>query len=357
MLWAGHARLRKRATLLVQKGRWPFLSRGIAMRAAVAFATAVLLSTATLAAPPSNWTIQALGAINNDSSTAEAINNRGDVAGWSSFFDPAVNGNRTHAVLWQNGRMFDLGEGIIFDMNERGTLLGSIAGYGGIALWKDGAWRSVGVVGVPLGLNKFDDIAGWLSAGNYPRAFVLRNGVLWDVGTFGGNSSAAMDINDKGQVVGYATLPGDANNHAFLWQDGVMRDLGTLAGGFESRAAAINNNGVVVGEAWAANGVSIPFIYDRGGMRALFTSPGGAKAWAINDHNAVVGTIDGNQSFLYDDGVLLRLESIPAVRAAGWVQLIPTAINDRGWITGMGRTSAPVPAGHLPWKAFVLRPR
>jgi len=319
---------------------------------------ALLLASAAIAGKPSRtWTIEALPAIQNDSATAEAINNRGDVAGWSSFFDPSVNGNRTHAVLWRNGAMFDLGEGIIFDVNERGTLLGSIAGYNGIALWKDGAWRSVGLVGTPLALNKYDDIAGWLTtpAGD-ARAFALRRGVLWDVGTFGGRTSSATDINDRGQVVGYASFPGDSFSHAFIWENGVKKDLGTLAGGRESRAAAINNHGIVVGEAWDAFNRPIPFIYDNRGMRALFTSPGGAKAWDINDRGAVVGTIDSFYSFHYDNGVLTRLESLPDVQAKGWVQLIPTGISDRGWITGMGRTSAPVPPGHFPWKAFVLKP-
>jgi probable HAF family extracellular repeat protein len=326
----------------------------IARRAALLLLCAA--ATAVGAEPARTWTIEALGAINNDSSTAEAINNRGDVAGWSSFFDPAVNGNRTHAILWQDGAMLDLGEGIAFDVNERGTVLGSVAGSNGIALYKDGAWHSIGLVGVPLALNRFDDVAGWYSFGGSARAFAFRNGVFVDIGTFGGASSAAVDINDRGRVVGYAAVAGDANNHAFLWENGRMQDLGTLAGGRESRAAAINNHGVVVGEAWDPNGAPIPFIYD-GVMRPLFQAAGGAKAWAINDHGAVVGTMNSVQSFLWQDGTLTQLESIPAVRAAGWVQLIPTGINDRGWITGMGRTSEPVPPGHLPWKAFVLKPR
>jgi len=114
--------------------------------------------------------------------------------------------------------------------------------------------------------------------------------------------------------------------------------------------------GVVVGEAWDVNNFALPFIYD-GAMRLLFNAPLGTKAWALNDHGDVVGTYAGTQSFLYQDGAVTLLEQLPEVKAAGWVQLIPTSINDRGWIVGMGRTSAPVPPGHMPWKAFLLRPR
>ena len=322
-------------------------------------AALVLLSAAAsaIAAPPSpNWTMVYLGAINGDSSVAQAINDRGDVAGWSSSYDPAINSNRVHAVLWQNGAMLDLGEGQAMDINERGTVLGSVAGYG-MALYKDGAWQSVGMTGVAMGFNRFDDIAGWQAVNGYPRAFLLRDGVLHDIGTFGGHSSAAVAVDDHGRAVGYAAVEGDSSNHAFVFENGRMKDLGTLAGGRESRAAAINNHGVIVGEAWDPNGRPIPFIYDGGMMRALFQVPGGAKAWAINDHGAVVGTMNGNQSFLWDNGKLTQLEAIPAVRSAGWVQLIPTGINDRGWITGMGLTNQPVPPGHMPWKAFLLMPR
>ena len=316
---------------------------------------ASLLPLAAQSAPPRAWTIEQLPAINNDSATAEAINNRGDVVGWSSFFDPAVNSNRTHAVMWQNGEMIDLGEGIAFDVNARGTVLGSIAGYNGIALLKDGAWRSAGFVGAPMAFNKFELIAGWYTASGFPRAFLMGDGVVTDLGTLGGPSSSATDIDDHGRVVGYAATAG-GYDHAFLYERGRMTDLGTLAGGNVSRAAAINNHGVVVGEAWNANGSALPFIYD-GAMRLLFPAPLGTKAWAINDRGDVVGTYAGTQSFLYEDGMLTILESIPQVRAAGWVQLIPTAINDRGWIVGMGRTSAPVLPGHSPWQAFLLKPR
>ena len=51
-----------------------------------------------------------------------------------------------------------------------------------------------------------------------------------DLGTFGGTTSAASDINASGQVTGHAYLAGDTESHAFLWRhDGTIKqDLNAL---------------------------------------------------------------------------------------------------------------------------------
>lgn len=72
--------------------------------------------------------------------------------------------------------------------------------------------------------------------------------IMTDLGTLGGRKSWALDINEKGQVVGGAHVD-EACQHAFLWsQENGMIDLGTL-GGQNSVAGAINDSGVAVG--WA----------------------------------------------------------------------------------------------------------
>src|ERR687898_853376 len=53
-------------------------------------------------------------------------------------------------------------------------------------------------------------------------------------------SAHANDVNESGQVVGYA------GNRAFVWQDGALTALPTL-GGTSGMAEAINENGQVVG--------------------------------------------------------------------------------------------------------------
>jgi hypothetical protein len=58
---------------------------------------------------------------------------------------------------------------------------------------------------------------------------------------------------------------------------------------------------------------------------------------------------DGFPVAFIDDGVMRPL--LPG----GACCSVPAAINDRGWIVGMGLTSAPVPEGRLPWRAFLLK--
>ena len=71
---------------------------------------------------------------------------------------------------------------------------------------------------------------------------------MTDLGTLGGTSSTATDINSTGQVVGWSgsNLANDHEYHAFFWEAGTMTDLGTL-GGMLSSASAINATGQVVG--------------------------------------------------------------------------------------------------------------
>jgi probable HAF family extracellular repeat protein len=84
-----------------------------------------------------------------------------------------------------------------------------------------------------------------------PTPQVKGRWVLTDLGTFGGKGSVAADINDRGQIVGFAdtTRRNEAGviSHGFLWQDGRLRDLGTLHGNDSSYAEAINERGQIVG--------------------------------------------------------------------------------------------------------------
>jgi len=64
----------------------------------------------------------------------------------------------------------------------------------------------------------------------------------------GGYASSARDVNDNGQVVGFASTDGGGGNQPFIWksQTGMM-NLGLLVGCTGGAAFAINNAGEVIG--------------------------------------------------------------------------------------------------------------
>ena len=317
-----------------------------------------LLAAVANAAPPARWTMISLGDLAGGigGSTALAINDRGQVTGSATAPAAGGFGFATHAFLWEGGVMRDLGTAPgrtmsdAIDVNDRGAVLAG-DGLGGQYLWKDGEWVRLSVPGFADRINKSGDIAGVYSpVAGRSHAYLLEGAVLHDAGTLGGTFSTPEGMNDRGVVVGRSSLA-SGEIHAFKYQDGAITDLGTL-GGIFSVATSINNHGVVVGASWDAARNAFAFVHDGSGMRRLLPDlPAPQTATAINDRGAVIGDLGGNGSYLYEDGVVTRLESIPEVQAGGWTRLVPTGINNRGWITGWGS---------LPGKsniAFVLIPR
>ena len=144
-------------------------------------------------------------------------------------------------------------------------------------------------------------------------------------------------INDKTVAVG-KSLTSNFEYHPYVYKDGAIKDLGTFGGRFGT-ALDVNNHGVVVGAAYDAANVAHAFVYDGGAIRQLFPGEtGNSQAVAINDHGTIIGWREGiGSAFIYDNGVVTMIEQIPEVRAGGWSWLVPTGINDRGWITGYGR--------------------
>ena len=73
-------------------------------------------------------------------SVATAINNVGQIAGYSDF------GGVPSATLWSNGTVTDLGEGRAFAINDAGQVVGSsdIGGISTATLWSGGTVTDLG---------------------------------------------------------------------------------------------------------------------------------------------------------------------------------------------------------------------
>jgi probable HAF family extracellular repeat protein len=145
--------------------------------------------------------------------------------------------------------------------------------------------------------------------------FSALHAVLWDHGqpteipNLGGKTwHTPMDINERGDVVGFSNPPGPGDpegefiSHAFYWNkhSDMAVDVGVLEGDAFSEAFAINSRGQVVG--------------------VSFGGPNGAHA------------------FLWQDGVLKDLNDL--VDIAPDVLQSAQDINDAGQITGRVRDAA-----------------
>ena len=70
---------------------------------------------------------------------------------------------------------------------------------------------------------------------------------MQDLGSLGGQNSAAQAINTAGQIVGFSDLSTSNVTHAALWlAPNEIQDLGTLGGNY-AVAKGINDVGQVVG--------------------------------------------------------------------------------------------------------------
>ena len=120
------------------------------------------------------------------------------------------------------------------------------------------------------------------------HAFRSQGGAPTDLGTLGGNNSAASATSQDGSAIAGRLETASGATHAFVWSGGKLTDLGTL-GGTNSAAYGVNRNGEVVGVAEGANGQGQAFLYTK--TLAALPNLGGQRsdARAINDSGLIAG--------------------------------------------------------------------
>jgi probable HAF family extracellular repeat protein len=271
-----------------------------------------------------------------DYSDAVDVGDRGEVVGLSG----------SHAVVQVGGRVTDLGvppsrtASWAFGENERGQVVGGTqdaSGKAHAAVWENGRWTELGnlpggTISEAHAMNGGNQVVGYSTVGSD----FTRHAVLWDnkgkpvdLGTLPGDTnSEARGINERGEIVGesYTT---EGLRHAVVWRDRVISALPGLAAGGDSAAYDINNRGQIVG----FSGVHAA-LWENRGVKDLGTLPGStaSRAYGINERSEVVGSSDVAfypHAALWSQGTATDLGMLP-----GGTQSEARAINAHGKIVG-----------------------
>jgi probable HAF family extracellular repeat protein len=169
---------------------------------------------------------------------------------------------------------------------------------------------------------------------------------LQDLGTIGGDSSAAYAVNDAGVIVGSAESPTTPDLDRAVVGDastGALTELATTAG-VRSRARGIAEDGTIVGDlgwflciSWDCGGSA---IWLRPGEPMGFVSTGGAGglASAVNSDGIVVGETDvAGHPVAYQQHAYASViggGSTDLGTLGGGLGSTATAINEAGMIVG-----------------------
>ncbi|HKV80236.1 MAG TPA: hypothetical protein VJP02_18955 [Candidatus Sulfotelmatobacter sp.] len=304
------------------------------------------------------------------------ISDNGLISGLSQngVIDPLTGAPEFGAVLWKDGGLLDLGafggnNSCAGAVNDMGEMVGAAATavsdpfsfcfgvqQSHAFLWQDGSMQDLGTLGGPDSIAQFINDSGQVAGISYVNSivnpntgvptlhpFMWQHGHMKDLGTIGGTFVSQVNhLNDGGQLVGAMSTKGDQALHPFLWDGRKMRDLHTLGGDFGD-AFWVNDSGDVVGVATiSGDQIRHGFLWSQGFLTDLGVAPGDqcSVAYAISTRGEIVGSSDdcfGNSAnaLLWRRGHLTNLNNF--VRSGSGVQLtVALNINERGDIAVQG---------------------
>jgi len=253
------------------------------------------------------YTVIELGTLGGTYSQAIDLNNRGVASGEASLADGSL-----HAILWQGPFKRDLG-----------TLggLNSAVIYGG----PNATGQVAGLAETSDTDPNGEDFCGFAAAGapfsgQTCLGFFWQDGSMTPLSTLGGYNSAAIAINDRGEVAGSAETattdstcpPYDPSLGQYqvlqqkpvVWKHGQIEELPTYGGDPDGFAIAINDHGQVAGGSGTCstnnliNGLYVlpvhALLWDHGKVINLGSLGGefGNQTHNMNNRGQVVGVSD-----------------------------------------------------------------
>src|SRR5215204_2010392 len=324
----------------------PNLFRALVVLSVVVVAVAVALfgvglRTAETQTTPSYYKVQDLGTLGGSHSWASAINDPGQVVGYSNL----AGDQNYHAFLYKDGKMTDLG-----------TLGGTSSEAKGINIssqvvgWSDNSSgeRRGFLYDSANGMKDLNDLipadSGWTI---YEAAGINTDGQI--AASSWGNTQPDPNI-----VCDYWSGSGPAAGAALVLSptttaDYEVQDLGNL-GGYYSRATSINNSSKVVGFSYAAPcGGGQPFFYDESadpkmqglsmhearGLNNTGKVVGYTEDWTLYD--MVCTNYDCHRAVIYDSATKRRqvLGTLGTGATYGTIGSEAYGINDSDKVVGL----------------------
>lgn len=241
-----------------------------------------------------------------DGSSANKINNNGQVAGSYSLVGL---GSNNRAFLWDSvnglqnlGTLPGDNSSAALGINDKGQIVGRSENISKIQafLWDNvNGLQNLGTLGeykniAAYTINNNEEVVGFASGNNNVRAVLWdSNKVVQNLGSFGTYLSQANSINDEGMVVGVSTVD-NSGYRAFLWDNNKgLQNLDSLNEYPNSYASDINNLGQIVGYAFSD---FRPLLWENGTITDLNTLIDPNSGWklqsavAINNKGQIVGS-------------------------------------------------------------------